>query len=183
MSFGVERREVGLQREQFVARAEHDGHPAGAVVDPLRRADRLALDARLRAIAASVAASTAPLRRSGGAANASRLPSRRTRTRPTPHCCTISSRESGLAAGREPRVAGAERRMAREGQLGGSERRCAHDSRRSGSVGGSKNVVSLKFVQCANLLHRRVRQVRSRRARRRARCRRAASAVKTSTVL
>jgi hypothetical protein len=59
---------------------------------------RIALRSRpkLRVTAASVAASTSPLRRSGGAANARRLPSRRTRTRPTPHCCTISSRERGL---------------------------------------------------------------------------------------
>lgn len=36
----------------------------------------------------SIGSSSGPLRRRGGAANARRAPSRRMRTRPTPHCCT-----------------------------------------------------------------------------------------------
>jgi hypothetical protein len=49
-----------------------------------------------RTICANVAASTSPLRRNGGAANARRLPSRFTRTRPTPHCCTTRPSWRGL---------------------------------------------------------------------------------------
>ena len=46
---------------------------------------------RLRAILSSTSGSTGPDRRNPGAAKARLSPSRRSRTGPTPHSCTISS--------------------------------------------------------------------------------------------
>ena len=84
--------QVGLQRQHRLrAESSSTAHPAGAVVDPLGRAQRVGRDAQAaRDLRDDRRLDQRPLRRSGGAANASRAPSRRMRTRPTPHCCTIS---------------------------------------------------------------------------------------------
>ena len=83
-----------------VGELEQQPRPSPGRCRPMRRAHRRAARCRRqRAICASTPRSTGPLRRSGGAAKASRAPSRRMRTRPTPHCCTISlARAAGRRA-------------------------------------------------------------------------------------
>ena len=82
------------------ADASITAHPARTVVAPTgaRRRRARAMPQRRGDARQQVVAPAARCARSGGAANASRVPSRRTRTRPTPHCCTTSP----AARGRPP---------------------------------------------------------------------------------
>ena len=106
---------------------------------------------RPRAIRATSASSSGPLRRSGGAANASRSPCWRMVTRPTPHSCTMRP-PLRLAARLQPGVAGAQRGVAGKGSSPAG-RRCARGSqrqRRPSGVGGSTKVASDRLVQRVN---------------------------------
>ena len=107
-----------------------------------------AVDAQHRRDVASSPPSTGPSRSTGGAAKASPSGVRRSVTSPAPHPCTIAS-AAGRAARGQPGVAGPERGVAGEGQFGHG-REDPHPVIRAGSAGGSTNVVSDRFIQCAN---------------------------------
>ena len=74
----IERGPVGLERKDLARGPKHHRTPARAVVDPLMMNDVRRRQSERRAIFASTSGSSAPVRRSGGAANSRRGPSQRT---------------------------------------------------------------------------------------------------------
>ena len=106
---------IGLQRQHLVRGRQHHTAPVG----PLSHQawPTMSLRARpSRARSAPRPPRAAALLRKGGAAKARRSPSRWSLTRPTAHSCTTYF-AARLAAGLQPGVAAAQRRVAREGQL------------------------------------------------------------------
>jgi hypothetical protein len=100
------------------AAAQQRTLPARAVVDPLVLQHVGIGQAQRGATAGQQVGSSGPLRRSAGRGKRQPLPRpRRSRTRPTPHCCTTTPAVARPPAGRQPGVAAAQRGVAGKRQL------------------------------------------------------------------
>ena len=141
------RESAGLERQHRARASEQHAEPARAVVDPRRVDDAVAPSAearqRLRRARRPRPGPERHQRRGGEREPAVGPPDRRSARRRTP-----GDRRARAPPAPRPGVAGPERRVPGERQLavGGED---PHAVVGLGPVGGSTNVVSERFVQCA----------------------------------